>query len=84
MGGHRLIAKDYADGAMPVNTDDDVPESALSRMRRRWMNVRTAIRSRSLNPAFRSEPRQDFQPNGSQETGEKDLEASSSIMLSFT
>ncbi|QRV76947.1 auxin efflux carrier transmembrane protein [Ceratobasidium sp. AG-Ba] len=49
LGGYKLIAKDYADGAMPAHTDDDdVRESAVSRMRRRWNVVQTMIHTKSL------------------------------------
>ncbi|KAG8782856.1 Protein M3 [Ceratobasidium sp. 428] len=69
LGGHKLIAKDYADGAMPVDTDDDVPESAIARMSRRWARIRTVIRTRSLSTATQQKVEQDAQ--------EKDLEIAS-------
>ncbi|KAF8603190.1 auxin efflux carrier [Ceratobasidium sp. AG-I] len=47
LGGHNLIAKDYADGAMPVDADDDdVPESPITRIRRNWQGVCSAIQRR--------------------------------------
>ncbi|KAG9125760.1 Protein M3 [Ceratobasidium sp. 392] len=72
LGGHKLIAKDYADGAMPVDTDDDVPESALARMRRRWARMRTIVRTRNFNAAAQPETATD-----NDTAQEKDLEIAS-------
>ncbi|KAG8745445.1 Protein M3 [Ceratobasidium sp. 414] len=72
-GGHRLIAKDYADGAMPADADDDdIPESALARMRRRWANTRTIIRTHRSTTWVGSEVQR-----GDQVVQEKDLEIAS-------
>lgn len=73
LGGHRLIAKDYADGAMPVDADDDVPESAISRVRRRWQSVCGAIqRRRGVAPG--SDIEGDFDTKDVRVIDEKDTE----------
>ncbi|KAG8696102.1 Protein M3, partial [Ceratobasidium sp. 395] len=69
LGGHKLIAKDYSDGAMPVDADDDVPESAIARMSRRWTRIRTVIRTRSLSTVTKQKVERGAQ--------EKDLETAS-------
>ncbi|KAG8697454.1 Protein M3 [Ceratobasidium sp. 394] len=72
-GGHQLIAKDYADGAMPADTDDDeIPESALARMRRRWANMRAVIHARRSTAGTDPEVQRD-----SRVVQEKDLEIAS-------
>ncbi|KAF8761650.1 Auxin efflux carrier [Rhizoctonia solani] len=35
-GGSRIIEKDFMDKSAPVDADDEIPESASSRLRRRW------------------------------------------------
>ncbi|KAG8745446.1 Protein M3 [Ceratobasidium sp. 414] len=73
LGGHRLIAKDYADGAVPVDAgDDDTPEPALTRMRRRWANMRTMVHTHRSTTGVDSEAWQ-----GDQVAQEKDLEIAS-------
>ncbi|QRV76962.1 hypothetical protein RhiJN_19808 [Ceratobasidium sp. AG-Ba] len=79
LGGHRLIAKDYADGAMPADTDDGVPESTLARMHRRWATARAMIRTRSLKPKLEHVPQKD-----SSGVPEKDVEIASPHPRSLT
>lgn len=64
-----MIARDYADGAMPADTDDDIPESAISRLRRRWQGLCAAVQARRW-PA----PNSDLEREGSQT---KDAETAS-------
>ncbi|CAE6425665.1 unnamed protein product [Rhizoctonia solani] len=44
-GGSRIIEKDFLDKSIPVDAEDEVPESASSRLRRRWDRLQVAIRN---------------------------------------
>ncbi|CAE6466245.1 unnamed protein product [Rhizoctonia solani] len=44
-GGSRIIEKDYLDKSAPVDAEDEIPESASSRLHRRWERLQVAIRS---------------------------------------
>ncbi|CAE6492150.1 unnamed protein product [Rhizoctonia solani] len=43
MGGSRIIEKDFLDISAPVDVEDEVPESASSRLRRRWDRLQAVI-----------------------------------------
>ncbi|KAF8679847.1 Membrane transport protein [Rhizoctonia solani] len=45
-GGSRIIEKDFMDKSAPVDADDEIPESASSRLRRRWGRLQIAIQNR--------------------------------------
>ncbi|KAF8603189.1 auxin efflux carrier [Ceratobasidium sp. AG-I] len=70
LGGHLLIARDFADGAMPVDADDDVPESPTTRLRRRWRGVRGVIQKRR-RVAHSPDIEGDTQPKEARVIGEK-------------
>lgn len=60
---------------MPVDTDDDVPESAISRVRRRWQGVCGAIQKRrGVAPTLDIEG--DFETKDVRTIDEKDPEVS--------
>ncbi|KAJ1310691.1 hypothetical protein OPQ81_009217 [Rhizoctonia solani] len=45
LGGSRIIEKDYLDKSAPVDAEDEVPESASLRLRRRWEKLQVVIRN---------------------------------------
>ncbi|CEL59973.1 Protein ECM3 OS=Saccharomyces cerevisiae (strain ATCC 204508 / S288c) GN=ECM3 PE=1 SV=1 [Rhizoctonia solani AG-1 IB] len=45
-GGSRLIEKDFLDKSAPVDSEDEIPESASSRLRRRWNRLQVTIQNR--------------------------------------
>ncbi|CAE6481750.1 hypothetical protein ACGC1H_001156 [Rhizoctonia solani] len=45
-GGSRIIENDYLDKSAPVDADEEIPESASSRLRRRWERLQVAIQNR--------------------------------------